>query len=304
MDHGIEEEVAGAASVGGFLRWRRKHALPAGSLCRNCNTRLQGAWCHNCGQLGEDFHRSIWHLGLEAIENLFHADGRLFHTVPRLFLRPAQLTHDYLAGKRASQIPPMRLFLVVLLMVFVTGNIASREGGEQLVQMAQSKPPDTSGLKDVQVHIGTQYDADLTKWAQDHLGRAITHPAEFLSAIKEWSHDVAFLTLPLSALILSVIFAFRRGYVVFDHLIFSIHSLCFQGLLFVTIMGLQALAGDAAWWLLLASPLHLYKHMRGVYLTGRVGTLVRMSVLWAATVVAFGLLMLGLVVLGLAALRG
>ena len=114
----------------------------------------------------------------------------------------------------------------------------------------------------------------------------------------------AFLTLPLSALILSVIFAFRRGYVVFDHLIFSIHSLCFQGLLFVTIMGLQALAGDAAWWLLLASPLHLYKHMRGVYLTGRVGTLVRMSVLWAATVVAFGLLMLGLVVLGLAALRG
>jgi len=110
--------------------------------------------------------------------------------------------------------------------------------------------------------------------------------------------------LPISALILSLMFAFRRGFVVFDHIIFSLHSLSFQGLLFVAILGLQAVEGGQAWWLILASPVHLFAHMRGVYNTSWYGTLLRMFVLFNVTTVAFTFLLLMLMVLGLAELRG
>ena len=54
-----ELEAAALDSGGGFLRWKRKHAdIPPGTPCANCQTPLEGTYCHNCGQLAEDFHRS------------------------------------------------------------------------------------------------------------------------------------------------------------------------------------------------------------------------------------------------------
>ncbi|MEF3019414.1 DUF3667 domain-containing protein, partial [Pseudomonas aeruginosa] len=80
-----------------------------------------GPWCYHCGQLGADFHRSTFHLIAEAFESFFHADGRLVRTLPRLIVAPGRLTHDFLAGKRAPQIPPLRLFLVSVLLLFLAG---------------------------------------------------------------------------------------------------------------------------------------------------------------------------------------
>ena len=120
-----ELETAAAASVGSMLTWRRRvaHDLPVGAPCANCGTPLMGPWCHACGQLGEDFHRSSWKLLMETIEGLFHFDGRLWRTLPGLAINPARLTNSYLEGHRAPQIPPLRLFLVVLLLVFLTGSL-------------------------------------------------------------------------------------------------------------------------------------------------------------------------------------
>ena len=83
----------------------------------------------------------------------------------------------------------------------------------------------------------------------------------------------------------------------FDHLIFSMHSLAFQGAL----ISLAVLADTG--WLLWAAPVHLFAHLRGVYRTGVAGTLLRMAVLFVASAVAFALLLLGLVVVGLQGLR-
>ena len=103
-----------------------RHVLPPGTPCYNCTTPLVGQWCHARGQAPRDFHRSAWALAAEAFESFFHADGRLWRTLWRLVRNPARLTRDFLTGKRAPQIPPLRLFLVVLLVVFLVGGWATR----------------------------------------------------------------------------------------------------------------------------------------------------------------------------------
>jgi hypothetical protein len=302
MDHEVETEVAAGLSAGGFLTSRGKHAAPPGTPCYNCATPLRGPWCYACGQSGEDFHRSAFHLVGEAVEGLTHADGRLWQTLPRLIIRPATLTRDYLAGKRASQVPPLRLFLVVLLMVFLVGEWTGT-GGNTHVGVVKLDASDRANLQKLEVHIYQPWDAAVTDWTRTHLGRAVENPDRFIEAMGAWAHDFAFLMLPISALLLAALFVFRRRFVLFDHLIFSMHSLAFQGLLLVAMMLTGAVGLHATGWLLLLSPVHLFFHLRGVYGLGNFGTLARMFLLLIGTSVAFGLLMGALVVVGLAALR-
>ena len=108
MSQEIETAVAGA--LGGFFRFgrRKEHIVPIGTPCANCATPLQGPWCHACGQLGEDFHRSTLKLVGEVFEGLLHLDGRMWNTQPDLFRHPARLTRASLEGHRAPQIPPLR----------------------------------------------------------------------------------------------------------------------------------------------------------------------------------------------------
>jgi Protein of unknown function (DUF3667) len=274
--------------------------LPLGTPCPNCGTALAGPWCHACGQKGEDYHRSIWRLAAEAIESFTELDGRLWKTMPRLILRPGQLTRDYLDGRRAAQIPPFRLFLIVLLLVFFAGALNFQ------ANHVNFKPPANSFIMS---GAGDQADFKKTtdalnstpngRWLLAHGQAALKNPEAFVAAMERWSHEFAILLLPIAALALSGLFLFKRGVYVFDHLIFSMHSLSFQGLL-LTAVFLGGLAVDWAGWFLWIAPVHLFIHMRGTYGIGSLGALIRMFLLFVASATAFILLMLGLVFVGLA----
>jgi hypothetical protein len=301
MDHEIGMDVAAGLSAGGFISTRGKHALPLGTPCFNCATPLRGPWCYACGQLGEDFHRSAFHLIGEVFESFTHADGRLWRTLPHLVMRPAVLTRDYLAGKRAPQVPPLRLFLVVLLIVFVVGQLANSTGKSHFA-IVQLDPSDKADLQNLKIEMYQPWDKWMSDWGRTHLMRAVEHPDRLAQAMGAWAHDFAFLTLPISAMILSALFVFRRRFVLFDHLVFSMHSLSFLGLLFIPVMLLSA-AGIHAWQLMFIAPVHLFFHLRGVYELGKFGTLVRMLVLGLCSSIALGLVMAALVLVGLAALQ-
>jgi hypothetical protein len=81
---------------------------------------------------------------------------------------------------------------------------------------------------------------------------------------------------------------------VFDHTIFALHSLSAMGLLLTANLLLDLLIGDVASLLFLAAPVHLYIHMRGVYASSALGTLLRMVLLFAGSLFGFALLMIGL----------
>jgi len=360
-----ELEVAGLASGGGWLKWRREHAdIPPGTPCANCQTPLIGPHCHECGQLAEDFHKSIWKLTVEAVESLLHLDGRLFSTLPDLLRRPGQLTRDYLDGKRASQVAPFRMFLVILLIAFFVGHAAMKasEGKHEAAEGhgAEAASTETHGAATVDadhsnrrnmrpgseeakayeaevmadpdlsetekrtqiaaargdwaafgrslaedVSVQTKAGADaapkmadtadaekirnLEHWFNTRFEAVKNDPARFYLILEIWAHRVAILALPVSALMLTLLFAFNRRYYVFDHVIFSMHSLSFQLLLLIVIMALGILT-PWAWWLLVLAPVHLFIHMKGTYQRSAIGTLARMFVLWNLTTVTFALL--------------
>ncbi|MGH6910503.1 MAG: DUF3667 domain-containing protein [Phenylobacterium sp.] len=278
-----------------------RHGLEVGAPCPNCGTALAGAYCYTCGQKGEEFHRSIWLLTADAFHDVLNFDGRFWRTLPLLVARPGKLTRDYLDGHRASQIPPFRLFLIVLVVVFFAGSLNLQKYPVNY----NVRPENTFIARDPgdRADFKQAFDAmqakPETRWLADRLQIAWKNPDALMRSMGSWAHQFAILLLPIAALMLSLLFLFKRGVYVFDHLIFSMHSLSFQGLLLTGVF-LGGLAVPWASWALMFAPVHLFVHMRETYGISAIGTLIRMFLLFTLSSVAFALLMAGLVFVGLA----
>jgi hypothetical protein len=93
-------------------------AQPATGRCLNCGTDLHGAFCAGCGQRSVPANPTVSELAGDAWQELSGYDGRIASTV-RGLLRPGHLTVDYLQGRRARYLPPVRVYLIVSLLYFV-----------------------------------------------------------------------------------------------------------------------------------------------------------------------------------------
>ena len=312
-----ELETAGVLSLGGFFRRHKsREILPLGTPCPNCATALAGPWCHVCGQLGEDFHRSAAKLFAESMREFFDLDNRLWRTLPDLVFRPGHLTRAYLDGHRAPQVPPLRLFLVILLLLFLIGLSRSpgvlpvspiptteAQSAQAIKEIESNKDIPIEDRKEILANLkGHKGFVDLksvdatARWWITKLNYARTHQNEFWQAIQNWAERFAFLILPLSALLLSVLFIVQRQFFLFDHIIFSMHSLSFLCLLLgatIVVNRYTPLQVDGL--PVLAATVHLFFHMRGVYGTSVFGTLMRMFLLFVATTIGCTVLVIGLV---------
>jgi quinol monooxygenase YgiN len=105
-------------------------AADDGVSCANCEARLTGQYCADCGQRAGDRMISVWELVKEASEVLTSLDSRLWRTLGMLLFRPGRLTSDYLLGRRARYIPALRLFLGLSLVFFFLFSIDTSFGVE------------------------------------------------------------------------------------------------------------------------------------------------------------------------------
>jgi len=88
-------------------------------LCQNCSTPLTGPFCAACGQHDVDYHRGFHHLFHDLLENLFHFEGKFFVTVAWLLAKPGRITLEFIAGRRASQLNPLRFYIFVSVLFFL-----------------------------------------------------------------------------------------------------------------------------------------------------------------------------------------
>jgi hypothetical protein len=131
-----EFEAAALERFGERISWSERilredefRELPAGEMpvCLNCGTHLRGQYCGHCGQRARSRLISLWELIRDAFGDLFELDSRLWQTLVPLMVRPGQLTHDYLQGRRARFMPPFRMYLVLSLLFFLVAFFDPRE---------------------------------------------------------------------------------------------------------------------------------------------------------------------------------
>src|SRR5579862_3912078 len=94
-------------------------SAPAAPACANCGAALAGRYCSACGQRVEPPLHTLWHFAQVATEDVTHADSRLWRSLAALLFKPGFLTREFLAGRRASYLPPVRLYLVLSVVFFI-----------------------------------------------------------------------------------------------------------------------------------------------------------------------------------------
>ena len=89
-------------------------------FCENCHARVDGAFCGQCGQSLESSLKYFWTVVLHLLDDIFSFDSRASRTVFPLFFRPGFLTNEYISGKRVHYVPPLRLYLFISIVFFLS----------------------------------------------------------------------------------------------------------------------------------------------------------------------------------------
>lgn len=95
--------------------------LRKSDVCLNCDMPLrpEDNYCPNCGQENNTHKIPVRHIVLETFEDFFHFDTKLWNTVKTTFARPGKITVDYLEGKRARYVPPVKLYIFISFIFFL-----------------------------------------------------------------------------------------------------------------------------------------------------------------------------------------
>lgn len=89
-------------------------------ICENCHAKVQGMYCSQCGQSIESTLRYFWSVILHLLDDIFSFDSRASRTLFPLLFRPAFLTNEYIAGRRVHYVPPLRLYLFISIVFFIS----------------------------------------------------------------------------------------------------------------------------------------------------------------------------------------
>ena len=115
------------------------------SACLNCGTVLIGSHCHQCGQAAH-VHRTLGAFFHDLLHGVFHFEGKIWRTLPKLAFKPGVLTREYVDGRRASYVSPIALFLFsVFLMFAVVKQVGGQLGNFPTIQLNEGK---AAGLAD------------------------------------------------------------------------------------------------------------------------------------------------------------
>ncbi len=287
------------------------------SACANCETPLQGAYCHACGQSAH-VHRSLLHLAEELLHGTLHFETKAWRTLPALLFQPGRLTREYIEGRRARYVSPLALFLFMIFLMFFTlslGGPVSAPASDMAQEpvAVQVDTPDAAAssafaterrLTPAQrVKLRTELDgklpAALVPSVEKKIAHAIENPELLLYKMKSGAAKYAFLIVPFSLPLLWLLFVFQRRFGLYDHAVFVLYSLSAMALL-AALLSLLDLAGLGVLALALAvcaPPVHLYAQLKGCYGLGRFAALWRcgLLLLWAGAVMLLYTLLVTLI---------
>lgn len=114
--------------------------------CLNCGTIVQGQYCHNCGQENVVPHETFWHMVKHFLYDITHFDSKFFDSMKYLLLKPGFLPGEYVKGKRASYLHPVKKYVFTSAVFFIIFFGVLNTGGS--MHVALNKPLTTNERND------------------------------------------------------------------------------------------------------------------------------------------------------------
>jgi hypothetical protein len=272
--------------------------------CENCGAPVAGRYCGVCGQRREAPVHSLWHFTRLATEDLTHADSRLWYTLRALLFKPGHLTREFLNGRRARYLPPVRLYLVLSVVFFLiagavqtkfavveiddkptAGTAARVRNPEGLREALQPKTDETPQQRADRVCADANYDGPwagtLRPLVQKVCRKSIADNAHVQEALMHNMPRAMFIFLPLIAGLMMLMYWRPRHYYV-EHLLLFVHNHALVFLVLGVVLLLDKLVAEVPalkFAVFLYLTWYMYRSMRVVYGQGRVLTMSKLALL-------------------------
>jgi hypothetical protein len=275
---------------------------PAERVCPNCGAPAPGRFCAACGQRQDRKLASVRRMALEGIQDQLSVGSELPVTLAALLFRPGKLTNEYLAGRIARYVPPLRLYLVASLAFFFILSFRADIDGPASELRAEierdsviAQNLDRAGVPvrdDNPFTDGAALDTvgatgrigDLKRWAQRRLGRLGEMERDELQrrvfeGFQRNAPRAVFVLLPIYALFLKLLYA-RRHRLYAEHFVFTLHVHAFVFVLFTLMFVLPDWLDQAV--LMVWIPAYVFFAMLRVYGQGVGKTLLKYVLLFFA----------------------
>lgn len=117
----------------------------------------------------------------------------------------------------------------------------------------------------------------VRRYIGDRIAEAQADPRSWLERAANWVPRIMFVMVPVYALLLALVYAWRRGFFFYDHLMVSLHLHSALFLTSAVVLQLSGLIGAGWAWLamIVYSNVYLYKLHRVVYVRGRISSVLR-----------------------------
>ncbi|MGJ9417273.1 DUF3667 domain-containing protein [Massilia sp. CMS3.1] len=266
--------------------------------CPNCATSIAGNFCHGCGQAAHLHVPSAREFLHEFIAHYVALEGKLWKSVALLLFRPGRLTRDYIEGKRARYVEPLRLYLtfsIIFFAIFKLGGVSFGDGAPDAppaqVQAVKDEVPDKEvnftlmELEDGDGDRAQKFAASIHPLLGKKVGQFTALPKKdrnnaLLRALSSYSPYAIFALMPVFAALLKLLYL-GSGRRYGEHLLFALHTNAFAflmlGVLLILPNGLPLVGPVLMLWLVFYLP----TAMRKVYGGARLVTALRWLVLLA-----------------------
>lgn len=252
-------------------------------ICLNCGTQLAGNYCQACGQKAH-IHTNLgafWH---DFIHGVLHFEGRAWRTLPMLAWRPGELTRRYIEGERKRFISPMAMFLFSIFLMFAVFQLSGikspadigvpdRSASNGISQTAPGRA--TSGRVSENFMIGSAREGTALivrktgiNWLDKGLEKWRDEPSLMLYKFQANSYKFSWLLILISTPFMWLLFAGRRRFNAYHHVVFVTYSISFVTILMVILSTLYSLGLPTimiALAAVLLPPIHIFADLRGAY---------------------------------------
>ena len=223
--------------------------------CLNCGAEVKGKYCSDCGQLNRVPQMKLVDLMHDAIHATLHFDGSFFNTIKLLVRYPGELTKEYLAGRRSRYLPPIQLYLFTSAIFFFflnsffiennTSDISLTFGSQKNSKDSIAFDLGNNSLRYSSIESYEKKQQELTSEKRDgKISQYFTkqeirlnkkfreNPRKaFFELIDNFIHSFSslfFISMPLIALWLNLIFYQKKSINFVGHFIFIAHNYIFD----------------------------------------------------------------------------